>query len=431
MIRIGRSGPKFSRPYRPSQQSPVLREILPAICVLLAVMAFVLQSPGEVFRGLWRILLSDAGLITDPAVIGGVGAAFLNAALVLGLSTALVYRLKLPITGLTFACLFMMMGFSFLGKNILNILPILAGGWLYARHQGEKFSKYVYLTLFSTCLSPMVSYWLVHLQPVVRWFTMVIFGLIIGFYMPPIAGYTVRVHQGYDLYNVGFAAGFLGLGIASVCKCVGVDFVTDTTWGSEHLPFLVLLTVILLGLFAAGVYFGCRKVRDYKPLLRHSGRSVADFVLMDGPGPTLVNMALTGAIGLGYLLILYPFGVRLNGPLACCVLSMTGFAAFGKHPRNVVPVMLGAIIAGGLLVGVPLTKPSCLLAVLFCTGLAPIAGQFGWWWGIVAGFLHMTIVQYTAVLHGGLNLYNNGFAAGLVCVLLLPIIEAVRSRPKE
>ena len=30
-----------------------------------------------------------------------------------------------------------------------------------------------------------------------------------------------------------------------------------------------------------------------------------------------------------------------------------------------------------------------------------------------------------------MNLYNNGFAAGLVCVLLLPIIEALRSRSKE
>lgn len=431
MIRIHRQSPDPNRSYRPNRQSPLLRGILPAFCVLLALLAFVFQRPGEVFRGLLQIMLSDAGLITDPAVVGGVGAALLNAALVLGLSTALVYGLKLPITGLTFACLFMMAGFSLLGKNILNILPILAGGWLYARHQGEPFSKYVYLTLFSTCLSPMVSYWLVHLLPVVRWFTMVIFGLIIGFYMPPIAGYTVRVHQGYDLYNVGFAAGFLGLGIASVCKCVGVEFVTEMTWGSDHVAFLTLLVLVLVGLFVAGVRLGCRKVRAYTPLLRHSGRSVADFVLMDGAGPTLVNMALTGAIGLLYLRILYPYGVRLNGPLTCCVLSMTGFAAFGKHPRNVLPVMLGAILAGGLLVGVPLTKPSCLLAVLFCTGLAPIAGQFGVWWGIVAGFLHMTIVQYTAVLHGGMNLYNNGFAAGLVCVLLLPIIEAVRSSPKE
>ena len=71
--------------------------------------------------------------------------------------------MHLPVTGLTFACLFMMAGFSLLGKNILNILPVLLGGWLYARFQGEPFSKYVYQTLFATCLSPLVSFWLVHL----------------------------------------------------------------------------------------------------------------------------------------------------------------------------------------------------------------------------------------------------------------------------
>ena len=30
-----------------------------------------------------------------------------------------------------------------------------------------------------------------------------------------------------------------------------------------------------------------------------------------------------------------------------------------------------------------------------------------------------------------MNLYNNGFAAGLVCVLLIPVIEALKPEPKE
>ena len=84
-----------------------------------------------------------------------------------------------------------------------------------------------------------------------------------------------------------------------------------------------------------------------------------------------------------------------------------------------------------LLEKIPLTSPGVLLATLLCTGLAPIAGQFGWYWGVAAGFLHMAIVQNTSFLHGGMNLYNNGFAAGLVCVLLIPIIEAVKSEPEE
>ena len=80
---------------------------------------------------------------------------------------------------------------------------------------------------------------------------------------------------------------------------------------------------------------------------------------------------------------------------------------------------------------VPLTGPGTLLATLLCTGLAPIAGQFGWRWGMAAGFVHMAIVQHTSILHGGMNLYNNGFAAGLTCILVIPVIEALKKEPKE
>ena len=141
-----------------------------------------------------------------------------------------------------------------------------------------------------------------------------------------------------------------------------------------------------------------------------------------------MNMALVGAVGFIYLLCV---GVKLNGPLVCCLLSMIGFAAFGKHPKNIIPLMAGAVLSALLLEKIPLTSPGVLLATLLCTGLAPIAGQFGWYWGVAAGFLHMAIVQNTSFLHGGMNLYNNGFAAGLVCVLLIPIIEAVKSEPEE
>ena len=403
-----------------------------ALAGILLLFAVIAQPDRSLFTGWWEIQMSEAGLITDPMTAGGVGAALLNAALVLFLCTAVVWGMRLPFTGVSFACLFMMAGFALLGKNLVNIAPIVLGGWLYARYRREPFSRYVYMTFFGTCLAPMVSFLLVHLQPGLRWPAMAVCGVVIGFLIPAIARYTVRVHQGYNLYNVGFAAGFLGLGVASVLKGVGVEFEIRNTWSREgHVLLCVMVAVILAGLLAAGMCLGCRSWKAYRPILRHSGRAVADIFLMDEPGPCLVNMALVGAVGFGYLLLLMPLGVRLNGPLVCCILSMAGFGAFGKHPKNVLPVMAGAVLAKLLLVEVPLTAPGVLLACLLCTGLAPIAGQFGWYWGVAAGFLHMTIVQNTGLLHGGMNLYNNGFAAGLVCVLLIPIIEGIKPEPKE
>ncbi|HOC80907.1 MAG TPA: DUF1576 domain-containing protein, partial [Bacilli bacterium] len=50
----------------------------------------------------------------------------------------------------------------------------------------------------------------------------------------------------------------------------------------------------------------------------------------------------------------------------------------------------------------------------FVTALAPIAGQFGLIYGLLAGFLHLLISPYALLLQGGFDLYNNGFTAGLV-----------------
>lgn len=318
------------------------------------------------------------------------------------------------------------------GKNLLNIAPIVTGGWLYSRYKGDRFAKYVYLTLYGTCLAPMVSFLLVRVRPGFRWLAMAVCGLVIGFLLPAIARFTTRIHQGYNLYNVGFAAGILGLGLASILKGFGVEFIAGGGWSGEgHILLCVMVSLVLLGLFGAGIAIGCRSWTAYKHILHHSGRAVADFILLDGLGPTLVNMALVGGIGFAYLLVLYPFGVRLNGPLVCCIFAMTGFGAFGKHPRNVLPVMGGAILAALLLVAVPVTSPGVLLATLLCTCLAPIAGQFGWGWGMTAGFIHMTIVQNTSILHGGMNLYNNGFAGGLVCILLIPIIKSMSPEQED
>ena len=93
--------------------------------------------------------------------------------------------------------------------------------------------------------------------------------------------------------------------------------------------------------------------------------------------------------------------------------------------------MAGAVIAASFMPQLSLASPGVLLATLLCSGLAPIAGQFGILWGMAAGFVHMAIVQNTAYLYGALNLYNNGFSAGLTCVIMIPLIEALRAEPED
>lgn len=407
----------------------LLFHMLVAVSLLLAVFAVVLQPNLSLFTGFWDIQVGHAGLITDPICTGGAGAALLNAAVMMLGSTMLVRLQKMPFTGLSVACLFMMGGFALLGKNIINSAPIVLGGFLYACYKSEPFSKYTYLTLFGTCLSPMVSYLMLHTSAEIHYVGMVLGGAVIGFVVPAISAYTVRIHQGYNLYNVGFAAGFVGLGLVSILRGCGMEFQTQTTWSTEYnLSLTILMICLLAGLFLFGVILGCRSWTAYRRILSHSGRVVADFFTLEGMGPTFVNMSLVGSIGLLYLAFLR---VPLNGPLVCCLFAMVGFASFGKHPRNVIPVMAGAVIAASFMQNLSLTSPGVLLATLLCTGLAPIAGQFGGLWGMAAGFLHMSIVQNTSYLYAGLNLYNNGFSAGMTCVIMIPLIEALKSEPED
>ena len=149
---------------------------------------------------------------------------------------------------------------------------------------------------------------------------------------------------------------------------------------------------------------------------------MADFVQLDGLPVTLINMGIIGAAAAVYVLAV---GGDLNGPTIGGVFTICGFGAFGKHLKNITPVVLGVVLSSFFMVW-SLRDPNVLLAALFATGLAPIAGQFGWKWGIAAGVIHASVVLNTGFLHGGLNLYNNGFSAGLVCIVLVPLIEALR-----
>ena len=57
------------------------------------------------------------------------------------------------------------------------------------------------------------------------------------------------------------------------------------------------------------------------------------------------------------------------------------------------------------------------------TGLSPIADRYGWFYGMVAAMLHYCMVTTVPQLHGGMCLYNGGFTAALVCLLMIPALE--------
>ena len=393
------------------------------------VVAFCIARPSEIMEGMRLIIISRDALITDYFELAGYGAAFFNSAMVMSLILLIIHILDIPCSGLTIAAFFINAGFALFGKNPINIIPIILGTYLYAKLHNVSIKRYVYTALFGTCLAPIVTE-IVYLLPFGSFINLILallIGILIGFILPPLAMHTASMHMGYNLFNVGFAAGIVGFIIVSTLKSFGFTSETAFIWCYETPLWLI---IIFYGYFFTTFLYGlglCKgKFKPYFHILRHPGRAVADFILMDGLGSTLMNMATIGIFGVTYILLI---GGNLSGPVIGTILSIFGFAAFGVHLKNFIPCILGVYLAAQLKIFDP-TMPAIQLAALFSAGLAPIAGQFGPIAGILAGMLHTSIVMSTNSMYAGLNLYNNGFAAGFVAIIMVPVLDALAKHPK-
>jgi len=177
--------------------------------------------------------------------------------------------------------------------------------------------------------------------------------------------------------------------------------------------------MISIALFCCGLFAGGAKknLGEFRKFFRHSGRLITDFYFLY-KNSVYINMGILCAFATTLTLLM---GADLSGIAVAGIFTIVGFGSLGKHMKNISPVMLGALVSAWLNRW-PFTTATNVAAILFSTDLAPLAGQFGWIWGIVAGFLHVSVAMNVSEICGGLNLYNNGFAAGFIAMLLLPII---------
>ena len=106
-------------------------------------------------------------------------------------------------------------------------------------------------------------------------------------------------------------------------------------------------------------------------------------------------------------------------------LSVLGFAAFGKQVRSITYIYVGALVCS-LLGLFDLTSATIGMCVMLGTAISPIGGHYGMVVGMISILIHLTIVSNLSQLHGNCVLYNNGFAAGFVAMILVPIIDGIR-----
>ena len=193
-------------------------------------------------------------------------------------------------------------------------------------------------------------------------------------------------------------------------------------YGNDLYTLIFFLAVCLL-LMAYGL-INNKGIKGYKKILEASGRLVTDFTMEVNRYLVIFNIGLMGLISIGFVLL---SGGKFNGPIVGGILTVMGFSAFGKHPRNVVPIMVGVYIASVVNKYEP-SSTVAILTALFSTTIAPIAGEFGIFAGIFAGFMHKAVATNISLIHGGINLYNNGLAGGMVAAVLVPLYKSFYER---
>lgn len=392
--------------------------------LFLATFYFIVYvvAHEKVMEGFYRIITSQAILITDFLVIGGLGGTFLNAFLVFIFNFTMMKLLKIPIKGLAIASFFTIFGFSFFGKNILNILPIYLGGILYSKYESIDFKDILITISFTSALAPFISEVAFGIDAShTAYISAVILGIIIGFIVTPIAKKMANFHEGFNLYNLGFTGGILGAVISSVMKSYHFQMQTRRIISSSfHYDLIAITTLGFSILIIIGYYIDRFSFENYCKLLKDSGHR-ADYVEKYGYGATFINMGIMGFVGIAYILLMKQY---VSGPLLAGVLTIVGFSAYGKHIKNTVPILIGVTLAS---FGSTADYFIVVLSALFGTSLAPVAGVYGTFWGIIAGWLHLAVVQFIGMTTSGMNLYNNGFSAGIVAGFLLPIMNTVRA----
>lgn len=369
--------------------------------------------------------------MTDYFALGGFGSEFINVGILTLLSVLLAYRHKVILNGPLFASILTVTGFSFFGKNLYNSISIILGVYLYAVFVNKPFSQYIMIGLFGSALSPVVSYITFGMR-----FPLLIgillgnlAGIAIGLLLPPLAAQTLVFHRGFTLYNIGFTSGLIAMTFTAVLRLFNYSIVENTLVFNEyHFPLIWIIFGFFSLTVGIGFYYNSFRLSGIREIFDSSGKLTTDFIANSGIGATLINMGLVGLMLSSYVLLV---GGQLNGPVIGAILSAVGFSAFGCHLKNSFPILVGIFIASLFGTFHEITSTGMLVAAVFGTGLAPISGFYGSFYGVIAGVLHIALVHNVSTSHGGLNLYNSGFSTGFVAGILVPILDNFTAVRKE
>ena len=405
-------------------------------CFLIA--AFFMPDRNQMLSGLVKIVGMPTKGTTSFFSIGGYAATFLNMGLI-GLICTALYAIPgdKPNHSDTLVTI-LTVGFGSWGIHIVNMWPTMFGVLLHCLVKKEKVGDHTNEMLFTTGLAPFISELMVRyphtevvgFRPAGIALALLV-GAVVGFFLPAGMDNSPRVHKGFDIYSAALPVGmsaFLLQGF--LYRAMGVPVpqaVSDLTVASGTIANTFCCILFSLCVLAA-LAMGCRP-KDYWKLLSDP-EPVQNFSATYGNATMLMNVGMYGFFILGYY---NTVGATFNGATFGVVFCMLATCNAGSHPGNIWAITLGYGLVSKLLqvlsplAGGEFTQylhtQAIVIGLCYANGLSPIADKYGWVFGSVAAMMHFCMVTTVPELHGGMCLYNGGFTAALVCLLMVPSLE--------
>ena len=421
-------------------ESSFLKALFGFFALVFLATALLMPDRDQIFTGLYRIISQPNKITTNYFWLGGYAATFLNMGLVALFCLGLYVLPGAAANNVSTLAFLLTLGFSSWGINVVNMWPGVLGVMLCCLVKREKLGANVNAMLFSTGIAPLITELMVrypHPETVGFNLTGVLLalavGVAIGFFLPGGLVHAPKVHKGFDLYNAAVPVGMTAFFLQAVLyKTMGVAL--PAAPGAETLQVASRMTVnvfccIVFGvLIAAAFVLGCRP-KDYWQLLT-ARSNPGSFSAAYGKAVFLMNVGVYGLFILGYYNLI---GAQFNSITFGIIFCMLACCNSGSHPGNVWPIMAGYVLASFLFGWIaPMLGGNFTFAVnaqaiavglCFANGLSPIVDKYGWHWGILAAAMHYLLVTSVPALHGGYCLYNGGFTAAFICLLLVPQLE--------
>ena len=429
-------------------ESDFLKALFGFFTVAFLAAALLMPDRAQMISGLQRIISQPNKISTNYFYLGGYAATFLNMGLVALSCLALYVLFGATANNVSTLAFLLTLGFTSWGINILNMWPSVLGVMLYCLVKKEKFSSNVNIMLFSTGIAPLISELMVRYpHPEAVGFNLsgvilaLMVGLAIGFFLSAGLAHAPKVHKGFDLYNAAVPVGMTAFFLQAVLyKSMGVALpaapAAETLQVASRLMVNVFCGVVFGVLVVAAFLMGC-KPKDYWNLMVDP-ENAASFSAAYGKAAFLMNVGVYGLFILGYYNLI---DASFNGITFGIIFCMLACCNSGSHPGSVLPIILGYVaasavyrglsgLAGGTFTGA-INAQAIMVGLCYANGLSPISRKYGWAYSFVAGIMHYTLVTSVPMLHGGYCLYNGGFTAAFVCLLLIPILERFAKTKEE